>query len=157
MKTSTDYNHPSLQLYMNDQYSLDSVQRSLVWLALPICYTIATPIAGHMSDRLPKWRIIAVGQVFIAVGCATFSSCHSIPVVVLSMVVCGVGIGLVDAPVTALISDVMDEKVNGLQAHIFAHICPDLQAHVCPDLYSFLLIRFAVCVWNPTARDTPTA
>jgi MFS family permease len=101
---------PVLQLYMDATFAMDTVQRSLVWLALPVCYTTFTPVAGYLSDRMSKWAIIACGELLLAAGCVGFASCRSIPVVIMSMLVSGVGIRPVDAPVNALMSDIADEN-----------------------------------------------
>ena len=52
---------PLSQILLDREFGLGVVARSLVFSSATVAYLVTTPFAGHLSDTLPKSRLVCVG------------------------------------------------------------------------------------------------
>jgi EmrB/QacA subfamily drug resistance transporter len=88
--------------------------RTLPWTALPM---LVAPLAGALTDRVGGGRLMAVGLAMQAVALGWIASMATVdlpyPRLVAPMIVAGVGMGLMIAPVSAVVlSSVRDSEVG---------------------------------------------
>jgi MFS family permease len=67
--------------------------------------SVLAPLAGRMSDRIGRRGPYVLGMAICAVSMVVFGLAGSLPVVILSLLICSLGSGFCFAPAMTLISD----------------------------------------------------
>lgn len=67
--------------------------------------SVLAPLAGRMSDRIGRRAPYILGMAICAVSMVVFGLAGSLPVVILSLLICSLGSGFCFAPAMTLISD----------------------------------------------------
>jgi MFS family permease len=78
----------------------------LVLAAVPLALSVASPLAGWISDRFGERRLPAAGMLLVAAGLVALSSARAeggVASVAARLALCGAGMGLFQAPNSALV------------------------------------------------------
>ncbi|MBS1862721.1 MAG: MFS transporter [Actinobacteria bacterium] len=67
--------------------------------------SLLSPVAGRLADRVGRRSPYVIGMVICAVSMVLFAIAASLPMVIVSLLVCSLGAGLCFAPAMTLISD----------------------------------------------------
>jgi fucose permease len=85
-------------------FGLTLGEAGLLALANSFGYVISSFAGGLLADRWDRRLILLIGAAAMAVGAVAFMLAPSWPLLLLSTAIVGVGVGVVDAPGNALIS-----------------------------------------------------
>lgn len=119
---------PLVPLFLKQQYDFTAGQSALFFTIAPVAYLLATPTAGALSDRYPRWRVVTAGLLLGAVGMIVVwagifvvgEGLHSLNELTgcillgATLLMAGMGIGFVDAPSMPLMADIVEWR--GLKA-----------------------------------------
>ncbi len=110
-------------LYLQVVLGLKALQAGLWMLPLPIMIMFVAPFAGRLTDKIGGRWILLAGTVISALGIYLMSGLSNITVwtdLLLPMAVCGVGLGLVMAPVTTVVMASTPVEQSGMGAGILS-------------------------------------
>ncbi len=95
---------PLWPLYQaRDGFSTSMV--GVAFSAYAVGVLISLFLAGHVSDWVGRRRVLLPGVALEVVAAALFLGWHSLPVLIVARVVCGLGIGLITATATAYLGE----------------------------------------------------
>jgi EmrB/QacA subfamily drug resistance transporter len=106
-----------LSLYLQYIKGLTPTDAGLVLIASPVVQAICSPVAGRLSDRIEPGKLASVGMAVTVLGLIPFTLLDgytSIPYVVGSLAVLGVGLSLFASPNTNAIMSSVDKAFYGV-------------------------------------------
>ncbi|GAB1508369.1 MFS transporter [Actinophytocola sp. KF-1] len=78
---------------------------TVAFSAYAVGVLISLFLAGHVSDWVGRRRVLLPGVLLEVLAAAVFLAGHSLPLLIVARVVCGLGIGLITATATAHLAD----------------------------------------------------
>lgn len=106
---------PLVPAILKKVFGEDTETRGLMWSVTPLCYLIATPVAGYLSDRVVRCKIITAGLLMFGISlpfAAQFGP--QLPLFLTSTAIAGAATAFVDTPVMPLLADVVEwRKIDG--------------------------------------------
>ena len=108
---------PLFQIYVEEKFGLSANLRGVIWTASTFGYLVGTPIAGTLAAKYAdnKSKLVAVGLSFMGLSLPLFAASprswnnnHALGLTIVSLVLVGVGMALVDVPCQPLLADVAD-------------------------------------------------
>lgn len=114
-----------LSFYLQLLRGMDPFEAAIILAALPATVTVVAPIGGVLSDRIGSRELSGLGLTLITAALAILSflpastsSPIALPIIILSLIILGVGVGLFAAPNTnANLSSVTPDRrslANGM-------------------------------------------
>ncbi|WP_054939183.1 MFS transporter [Paenibacillus ihuae] len=106
---------PILPTYMNELHIGGSVVGMLV-AAFSLTQLIVSPLAGRMSDRMGRKRIIVLGLIVFAFSELAFGVAHQPWMLFVARMLGGIGAAMIMPAVMAYVADTtsMDERAKGM-------------------------------------------
>lgn len=118
---------PLVPRMLQQDYGMTPGTTGVVFSAMPFAYLVGTPLAGKWSDKVPRWRLVMVGLMLMAIsmpgiwvavvlsGSASSSFADvpeavGLPVIVAVLAVTGVGMAFIDAPAMPLCADIVEYR-----------------------------------------------
>jgi EmrB/QacA subfamily drug resistance transporter len=114
-----------LILFLQIILGFSALKAGLTILPLPLAIIIAAPIAGRLTDKTGGRWILFAGTIVAAVGIflmSNLSASTDWPDLMLPLAVCGVGMGLVMAPVTTKVMASTPVQQSGMGAGMFSTV-----------------------------------
>jgi EmrB/QacA subfamily drug resistance transporter len=112
-----------LVLYLQIVLKLSALSAGLWILPFPLGIIVAAPFAGRLTDKLGGRWILFVGTLVTALGFYLMSDLSGVTAwtqLLLPCIVCGLGIGMVMAPVTTVIMASTPVEQSGMGAGILS-------------------------------------
>eukprot|EP00756_Hemistasia_phaeocysticola_P058498 Hpha_TRINITY_DN35137_c0_g1::TRINITY_DN35137_c0_g1_i1::g.168389::m.168389/K08155/SLC18A1_2, VMAT; MFS transporter, DHA1 family, solute carrier family 18 (vesicular amine transporter), member 1/2 len=113
---------PIVPYYLKEEFNYSKRQRGLLWMVAPGSYFVATPIAGYVSDKFPKWVLLMMGLLIAGLGapwtCMFPSTGVALTAVGLAAV--GGGMSFVDTPIQPTLTEICDARHPGAYGSAFA-------------------------------------
>ena len=110
-------------LFLQIVLGFSAFKAGLTMLPLPVVIIFVAPFAGRMTDRIGGRWLLFAGTAITAIGIYLMSdltSATSETSLILPMAVCGLGMGLVMAPVTTVVMASTPLQQSGMGAGILA-------------------------------------
>ena len=111
----------SLPFYFEQVLHRDPVQTGFLLTAWPVVTTLASPIAGRLSDRHPPGLLGGIGLAVLCLGMVALAlpAAPTVPHLVIWMMVCGAGFGMFQAPnLKAMMASAPPERSGGASGMI---------------------------------------
>jgi EmrB/QacA subfamily drug resistance transporter len=112
-----------LSLFLQLVLGFSATKAGLTIIPMPIVMIFVAPVAGKLSDRIGGRWLLFLGMLIAAVGIFLMSNLSTDTTqqsLILPLVVCGVGMGLVMAPTTAVVMENAPVDKSGSAAGILA-------------------------------------
>jgi EmrB/QacA subfamily drug resistance transporter len=112
-----------LSLFLQLVLGFSATQTGLTIIPMPVVMIFVAPVAGKMSDRIGGRWLLFSGMLVAALGVYLLSGVSVATTqtsLILPLVVCGVGMGLVMAPLTAVVMENAPVEASGAAAGILA-------------------------------------
>jgi MFS family permease len=112
-----------LSLFLQLVLGFSAIKTGLTILPMPIVIIFIAPIAGKLSDRMGGRWLLFAGMLITALGVFLISSLSADTTqasLILPLAVCGLGIGLVMAPLTAVVMENAPVDKSGAAAGILS-------------------------------------
>lgn len=106
-----------ISLYLQYVKGLTPQDAGLILAVQPICMTIFSPFAGHLSDKIEPGKVASVGMAFIAFGLLIFAfikETTSIDIIVIGLIFIGIGFALFSSPNTNAVISAISERYYGV-------------------------------------------
>jgi DHA1 family solute carrier family 18 vesicular amine transporter 1/2 len=112
---------PLLQVILDREFGMGIFHRSLVVSIATVTFFISTPVAGMMSDRMPRSRLVALG-LFFAVLSTVFFTLRGLGLwaLCISVGLLGSSMGVSGSAGQALLADLVDRHNLGEYSMAFA-------------------------------------
>jgi predicted MFS family arabinose efflux permease len=78
---------------------------TVAFSAYAVGVLISLFLAGHVSDWVGRRRVLLPGVLLEIIAATLFLTNHSLPVLIIARVICGLGVGLITATATAHLGD----------------------------------------------------
>ena len=114
-----------LVLFLQIVLGFSAIKAGLTLLPLPVAIMIVAPFAGRLTDKIGGRWLLFAGTFITAVGIYLMSDLSGVTDwtnLVLPLAVCGVGMGLVMAPVTTVVMASTPLEQSGAGAGILATV-----------------------------------
>jgi EmrB/QacA subfamily drug resistance transporter len=114
-----------LILFLQIILGFSALKAGLTLLPLPLAIMVAAPIAGRLTDKTGGRWILFAGTIIAAVGIylmSNLSAATDWPNLMLPLAVCGIGMGLVMAPVTTVVMASTPVRQSGMGAGILSTV-----------------------------------
>jgi len=112
-----------LVLFLQIVLGFSALKAGLSLLPLPIGIMLVAPFAGRMTDKIGGRWILFVGTIIVALGFYLMSDLTGVtdwPNLVLPLALCGIGMGMVMAPVTTVVMESTPVQQSGMGAGILS-------------------------------------
>lgn len=106
-------NNTVLQLYLNQDILLSEDLIGIVITTRTIGHTIATVIAGYLSDRIGRKPIMIAGMLIESLGMFIYTTISQFESLLLTALLAGFGEGMVFVCLIVLLSEVISSRVRG--------------------------------------------
>jgi len=93
-----------LPLFLMDEFGFDQMNQGLTFGISSFVYLVSTPIAGIVSDFIPKWAVFSFGCFTTAIGLGLFYWAQIFHISILALIITGIGVAFVDSPSMSLLS-----------------------------------------------------
>ena len=106
-----------LSLYLQHIKGLPPHRAGTLLIAQPIIMAAVSPVAGRLSDRFEVRVLASLGMALVATGLALLAFLHrqtSVPFVVISLIVLGLGYGLFSSPNMNAIMSSVEKRLYGV-------------------------------------------
>jgi EmrB/QacA subfamily drug resistance transporter len=110
-------------LYLQIVLGLKALSAGLWFLPMPIAIMVVAPFAGRLTDKIGGRWILFVGTLISSLGLFLLSQLSNVTVwkdLLLPLLVCGLGMGLVMAPVTTVVMANTPVQQSGMGAGILS-------------------------------------
>lgn len=115
---------PLSQLILHRDFGMNTLNRSFIITIATFTYLIGTPIAGYLSDRMPRPTLLAFSLLLCALSGFCFALCGSISSSIwflnISIAILGVSLAFSGSVSTALLADLVDRYKLGKYSMAFA-------------------------------------
>ncbi len=114
-----------LILFLQIILGFSALKAGLTLLPLPLAIIVVAPLAGRLTDRIGGRWLLFAGTIIAAVGIYLMSDLSGVtdwPNLVLPLAVCGIGMGLVMAPVTTVVMASTPVQHSGMGAGILSTV-----------------------------------
>ena len=112
---------PLSQILLDREFGLGVVARSLVFSSATVAYLVTTPFAGHLSDTLPKSRLVCVGLCLMVLSSVVLTlRSFGLGAVLVCCCLIGTGCAFANAAGQALLADLVDRHKLGGYGMAFA-------------------------------------
>jgi MFS family permease len=114
-----------LVLFLQIVLGFSAIKAGLTILPLPILIMFVAPVAGRLTDRIGGRWILFAGTLITALGIylmSDLSATTSEYSLILPLAICGLGMGLIMAPVTTVVMANTPVQQSGMGAGILATI-----------------------------------
>ena len=112
---------PLSQILLDREFGLGVVARSLVFSSATVAYLVTTPFAGHLSDTLPKSRLVCLGLCLMVLSSAVLTlRSFGLGAVLVCCCFIGTGCAFANAAGQALLADLVDRHKLGGYGMAFA-------------------------------------
>lgn len=101
---------PLVPLYLHNAFGEDLLHQGLIFATATGTYLLCTPIAGMLSDSLPKWSCLCVGLAALSFGLGMFYISTGVFRVCVSMFFVGAGMSFIDTPSLPLLSEIIEVR-----------------------------------------------
>jgi Na+/melibiose symporter-like transporter len=91
---------------------------TVAFSAYAVGVLISLFLAGHVSDWVGRRRVLLPAVLLEIIAATLFLTNHSLPVLIVARVVCGLGTGLITATATAYLSDLAERGGVRHAAHV---------------------------------------
>lgn len=105
---------PTLPIHLTNVLQASPTLSGTLFLALVIPNIIASPIVGHLSDKLGRKNISAIGFALSAISAPLIAIPTSIGWIAIALMAFGVSAGIGMTPVLPEISDFVTAKGGGI-------------------------------------------
>lgn len=106
-----------MALYLQSIGELTASEAGIIMLIQPLMQVLLTAKAGALYDRIPEKRLMPVlGAAMTAVGVFMYqflTVSFSLPLVIATLVICGIGSGLFSSPNTAMVMSYVEPRDRG--------------------------------------------
>jgi predicted MFS family arabinose efflux permease len=112
-------------LFLQIVLGFSAIKAGLSMLPLPIMIMLVAPLAGRLTDRIGGRWILFAGTIISALGIYLMSNLSAATTevsLILPMAVCGLGMGLIMAPVTTVVMEGTPVEQSGMGAGILSAI-----------------------------------
>lgn len=106
-----------LNYYLQYIKGFDPQSAGLILLAQPAVMAVVAVFAGRLSDRYEPRKIASIGMAVVTLGLFTFvfiNGATTIPFIILSLVILGLGFGLFSSPNTNAIMGSVERRFYGV-------------------------------------------
>mmetsp|Transcript_30403 Transcript_30403/g.90709 ORF Transcript_30403/g.90709 Transcript_30403/m.90709 type:complete len:226 (+) Transcript_30403:1331-2008(+) len=112
---------PLSQVVLHREFKMDVTRRSLVISIATATYLVITPIAGNLSDRMPRAHLVALSLILMASSMALFMA-RNLGLWALNICVglAGAGLACAGSVGQALLADLVDQHELGDYGMAFA-------------------------------------
>jgi EmrB/QacA subfamily drug resistance transporter len=114
-----------LVLFLQIILGFSALKAGLTLLPLPLAIMVVAPLAGRLTDKIGGRWLLFAGTIIAAVGIYLMSDLSGTtdwPDLILPLAVCGIGMGLVMAPVTTVVMASTPVQQSGMGAGIFSTV-----------------------------------
>lgn len=112
-------------LFLQIVLGFSAIKAGLTMLPLPIMIMFAAPVAGRLTDRIGGRWLLFAGTLISALGIYLMSNLSAATTevsLIVPMVVCGLGMGLIMAPVTTVVMNGTPVEQSGMGAGILSSV-----------------------------------
>ncbi|MDQ1280583.1 MAG: hypothetical protein QG670_1846 [Thermoproteota archaeon] len=106
-------NNTVLQLFLNDDIKLSIELIGFVITTRVIGHTLATVIAGHLSDKIGRKPIIIAGMLIEAIGMFIYTMVFRFELILMTALLAGFGEGMVFVCLLVFLSEVAPNEIRG--------------------------------------------
>lgn len=106
-----------LSYYLQYIKGLDPQSAGFILVAQPVLMAVVAPLAGRMSDRYDARIIATIGMIIVTLGLFTLvflNNNTSIPFIIISLAILGLGFGLFSSPNTNVIMGSVERRFYGI-------------------------------------------
>jgi|BarGraNGADG00312_2_1021985.scaffolds.fasta_scaffold00315_2 DHA1 family multidrug resistance protein-like MFS transporter len=101
---------PTLPIYFRRTFGMSRTGIGIVFGVLMLCYAVASPLAGKLSDRLGRRKPIVAGLLVTAIATPFIAVFKNVAAVVLVMAVFGFSVAFFETPSVPLITDTLPKS-----------------------------------------------
>lgn len=132
--------------YMTDSLKLDEDKAGIYYAIFYGVIGFTSLFSGLLGDLRDRTKIVKVGFILLTVMYLVFTFLPSVSIVtVISIILLGLGVGLISPNITVFLGNIYNEKENeviGLSGFIFLSITINIGAFIAPLLSVFLKDNF---------------
>lgn len=100
-------------------FDLPLIFAPLVLVAMNIIYALAAWPMGRLSDRLPRWHLLALGIVALILGSLCLGLAHGIAFAMLGLIFWGLSLALTQGVMAAMVADSAPESLRATAFGLF--------------------------------------
>jgi MFS family permease len=104
---------PTLPVYLKDRFSLSSANIGLFFCVMSLCYAVAGPLAGRVSDHIGRKKPVIAGLVAAALAAPLLVVAGNLGAMFILIGIVGAALAVFETPSLALVTDSLSQDGDG--------------------------------------------